>query len=133
MLSQVDRSTGSNEAIVFLGWAPHPMNANFDLTYLAGGDDVFGPDFGGATVYTNIRAGYLDACPNVGTLLQNLAFTLEMENEIMGSILNDGEEAADAATAWLQANAGTLDGWLEGVTTQDGEDGLAAVKAHLGL
>ena len=35
-------------------WAdePHPMNANFNLTYLEGGDDYFGTNLGGATVYT---------------------------------------------------------------------------------
>jgi glycine betaine/proline transport system substrate-binding protein len=57
-----------NEPVVFLGWEPHPMNANFDMTYLAGGDDWFGPDFGGAEVFTNTRAGYVAECPNVGTL-----------------------------------------------------------------
>ena len=36
---------------MFLGLEPHPMNANFDLTYVSGGDEVFG-DLGGATVYT---------------------------------------------------------------------------------
>ena len=51
---------------MFLGWEPHPMNANFEMKYLAGGDDVFGPNFGGATVFTNVRAGYLTECPNVG-------------------------------------------------------------------
>jgi len=56
-----------------------------------------------------------------------------MENEIMGAILDDGEEPAAAATAWLKENPGVLDGWLDGVTTLDGGDGLAAVKAHLGL
>ncbi len=133
MLSQVSRAAGGEEAIVFLGWEPHPMNANFDLTYLSGGDDIFGPDYGGATVYTNVRAGYADECPNVGALLNNLTFTLAMENEIMGAILNDGEEPEAAAGAWLTANPETLDGWLDGVTTLGGEDGLAAVKSHLGL
>lgn len=109
------------------------MNANFELTYLSGGDDWFGPNFGGAEVFTNTRAGYSEECPNVGKLLSNLEFTLEMENEIMGAILDDGEEPADAATAWLKENPGVLDGWLDGVTTLDGGDGLAAVKAHLGL
>ena len=133
MLSQVSRATASEEAIVFLGWEPHPMNANFELTYLSGGDDIFGPNFGGATVYTNARAGYTEECPNVGALLGNLVFTLAMENEIMGAILNDGEDPEAAATAWLQANPGTLDAWLAGVTTLGGEDGLAAVQSHLGL
>jgi glycine betaine/proline transport system substrate-binding protein len=133
MLSQVSRAEGSEEPIVFLGWEPHPMNANFELTYLAGGDEWFGPDFGGATVYTNVRAGYLEACPNVGQFLQNLVFSLEMENRIMGSILNDGETPEDAAKSWLQANPYVLDGWLKDVTTLEGEEGLAAVKAHLGI
>ena len=48
MLSQVARATRRDKGVVFLGWAPHPMNANFELTYLSGGDDVFGPNFGGA-------------------------------------------------------------------------------------
>ena len=133
MLAQVERANRREEAVVFLGWEPHPMNANFELTYLTGGDDWFGPDFGGATVYTNTRAGYVDACPNVGRLLQNLRFSLAMENEIMGAILNDGEEPEDAATAWLQANPDVLAVWLEGVTTADGGDAMAAAEAALGL
>jgi glycine betaine/proline transport system substrate-binding protein len=133
MLAQVAKLTKENKPIVFLGWAPHPMNSNFKLTYLAGGDDVFGPDFGGATVHTNVRAGYVAECPNVGKFLTNLKFSLEMENEIMGAILDKGEEPDKAATAWLKANPAALDGWLAGVTTKDGGDGLAAVKAALGL
>jgi glycine betaine/proline transport system substrate-binding protein len=109
------------------------MNANHDMTYLTGGDDWFGPDLGGATVYTNTRAGYVGECPNVGKFLQNLEFTLAMENEIMGAILNDGADPEDAATAWLKANPGVLDGWLDGVTTADGGDAMAAVKGELGL
>ncbi len=50
MLAQVDRLTRRDEPIVFLGWEPHPMNANFEMTYLTGGDDWFGPNLGGATV-----------------------------------------------------------------------------------
>lgn len=131
MLAQVARSVKKGDDIVFLGWEPHPMNANFDMAYLDGGDDWFGPNYGGATVYTNIRAGYVAECPNVGALLNNLEFTLKMENEIMGAILNDGEEPRDAAKAWLAANPGVLDGWLDGVTAKDGGDAMAAVTAAL--
>lgn len=107
------------------------MNANFEMGYLSGGDDFFGPDFGGATVYTNTRAGYVAECPNVGALLGNLKFTLAMENEIMGAILNDGEDAEDAAKAWLAANPEVWGVWLDGVTTKDGGDAAAAVAAAL--
>ncbi len=133
MLAQVARADNKGEAVVFLGWEPHPMNAKYDMTYLTGGDDYFGPNLGGATVYTNTSAGYVDACPNVGKLLQNLEFTLAMENEIMGAILEDGADPAEAAKTWLTANPAVLDGWLEGVTTKDGGDAMAAVKGALGL
>ena len=133
MLSQVKRAEKRGKMVVFLGWAPHPMNANFELTYLSGGDDFFGPNFGGADVYTNTRKGYSSQCPNLGKLLSNLQFTLAMENEIMGAILDDGKDPSDAATSWLKANMGILDGWLKGVTTLDGGDGMAAVKAKLSM
>jgi glycine betaine/proline transport system substrate-binding protein len=132
MLAQVARASKKDEPIVFLGWEPHPMNANFDMGYLTGGDEFFGPDLGGATVHTNTRAGYVAECPNVGKLLTNLEFTLAMENEVMGAILDGGEDASDAANAWLKANPATFMPWLEGVTTKDGGDAVAAVKASLG-
>jgi glycine betaine/proline transport system substrate-binding protein len=132
MLAQVERAGRSQDAIVFLGWEPHPMNTRFQIAYLTGGDEVFGPNFGGATVFTNERKGYAQECPNVGKLLQNLVFALPMESEVMGKILDDGMEPKEAATAWLKANPGVLDTWLAGVTTFDGGDGLAAVKGQLG-
>jgi len=131
MLAQVDRASDRDEPIVFLGWEPHPMNANFELTYLEGGDDWFGPNLGGATVFTNTRSGYVEECANVGALLNNLEFTLAMENEIMGAILNDGEEPRDAAETWLSANPDAFMAWLDGVTTKDGGDAVEAVKAAL--
>ena len=131
MLAQAARAVKRQEPIVFLGWEPHPMNANIEMAYLAGGDDIFGPNFGGATVHTNVRAGYADECKNAGQLLKNMVFSLKMENEIMGAILNDGADPNAAAKAWLKANQGVLDDWLAGVETFDGKNGLEAVKASL--
>lgn len=133
MLSQVKRAVRRDQWIVFLGWAPHPMNSNFELEYLAGGDDYFGPNFGGANVYTNVRQNYTTECPNVGKLLTNLSFTLPMENEIMNGILNDGVKPNVAAKEWLQGNPDVLTAWLDGVKTQDGKEALPAVKAHLNI
>ena len=132
MLAQVQRAVDRKEPIVFLGWEPHPMNANIEMAYLEGGDDVFGPNYGGATVLTNVRQGYLQECPNVGKLLQNMVFSLAMENEVMGAILNDSKEPGAAAKEWLAAHPDVLDAWLDGVTTSDGQPGLAAVQATLG-
>jgi len=56
-----------------------------------------------------------------------------MENEIMGAILDDGADPDDAATAWMAANPDAVLAWLDGVTTIDGGDAVAAVSSALGL
>ena len=131
MLAQVGRADAAGQPIVFLGWEPHPMNSRHQLTYLAGGDEIFGPDFGGAEVRTNTRPGYVAECPNIGKFLENLSFTLPMENEVMGRILDDNEEPGAAARGWLRDNPEAATPWLDGVTTFDGGDAQAALTAAL--
>lgn len=131
MLAQVQRASDRDTPVVFLGWEPHPMNAQIQMTYLTGGDDIFGPDLGGAEVRTNTRAGYVGECPNIGQFLQNLEFTLAMENEVMGAILNDGQDPMAAARDWLAANPDAATGWLADVTTTQGDDAEAALMAAL--
>ena len=128
MLAQATRLDGDGLPVVFLGWAPHPMNAALQMTYLTGGEEWFGAE---GSVFTNTRAGYVAECPNTGKLLTNLVFSLAMENAIMGAILNDGADATEAAKAWLAANPATWEAWLNGVTTKDGGDAKAAVTAAL--
>ena len=122
MVSQVVRAVPKKEWVVFLGWAPHPMNSKIKMTYLAGGDEFFGPNFGGATVYTNTRKGYSTECANVGKLLKNTKFSLEAENEIMSSILDKKMKPEAAAQAWLKGNASTWGNWLAGVKTFDDKE-----------
>lgn len=133
MLSQVQRAVRRDKWVVFLGWAPHPMNANIEMEYLDGGDDFFGPNYGGANVHTNIRKDLISECPNVGKFVSNLKFSLPMENEIMGAILNDGKKPPMAAEAWLKANPEVLEAWLDGVTTKNGQPALPAVKKFLDI
>jgi len=129
MLSQAEKAIRNEEWIAFLGWTPHPIMGEMSIAYLDGMGDS---GFGAATVHTNVRAGYTTECPNVGTLVKNLSFSLSMENKIMDDILK-GEDANEAALAWLKANPDTVKPWLEGVTTFDGGDAAAAVQAKLGM
>ena len=131
MLSQVDRAQRRGTDVVFLGWEPHPMNTRFKMKYLTGGDEFFGPNYGQATIYTNTRKGYTEECSNVGQLLKNLVFTLDMESTLMGKVLDDKIKPDAAAKAWLKQNPQVLESWLAGVTTVDGKPGLEAVKASL--
>ncbi|MFC7053936.1 choline ABC transporter substrate-binding protein [Hansschlegelia quercus] len=133
MLAQVDRAQRRKEAIVFLGWEPHPMNTKYKIKYLEGGDDVFGANFGGAEIFTNLRAGYAKECPNLGAFFNKLKFELDTENKVMGSILFDSMEADKAAEKWLKEEPTAWAGWLDGVTTMDGQPALPVVKKSLGL
>ena len=131
MLIEVQRAIDRHRFIVFLGWEPHPMNERFKMAYLAGGDRVFGPNYGGAAVYTAVANGYLQRCPNVGALIRNLKFGLSMESQVMAPILQKRDPVASAAD-WLRANPAVLADWLKGVQTFDGKDGAGAVRAYLG-
>ena len=120
MLAEVARAYSAHAPIVFLAWDPHPMNMMFDIRYLTGGDATFGPDFGGATVITLARAGYLAQCANVARLLRNLQFTTRGESEMMRSILEAHQPAAAAAAGWIAAHPAVVQQWLFGVSTFDG-------------
>lgn len=133
MLAQVRKFQRKEEWIAFLAWAPHPMNTQFEIEYLTGGDDFYGPDFGGATVHTQVRQGYLEECPNIGKLITQMTFDIPMESEGMGYILDDGLDPNAAGAKLLQAHPEYLEAWLDGVTGKDGGNGLDAVRAHLGL
>ncbi|WP_027795197.1 choline ABC transporter substrate-binding protein [Paraburkholderia acidipaludis] len=130
MLVEVNRAIREKKWIVFLGWEPHPMNVQMKIDYLAGGDDVFGPNYGEAKVFTATPPDYAARCPNAAKLVSNLQFTTSIENHVMVPIMNK-EDPNKAALEWLKANPQTLNQWLAGVQTFDGKDGLQAVKAYL--
>ena len=130
MLSEVAKDYQNKEDVVFLGWAPHPMNTTFKMKYLTGGDDLFGPNMGAAVVNSTVRKGYLAECPNVGKLVKQLKFDVGMENEMMDQILNKSADPKVEAIAYVKAHPDLLKPWLDGVTTFDGKGpALDAVKA----
>jgi glycine betaine/proline transport system substrate-binding protein len=129
MLAQAEKEMAKQKWIAFLAWTPHPVMGRLPITYLSGFEkDGFGP----ATIHTLVRAGYARDCPNVGKLLGNVRFTVDMESAVMEDILA-GKEAETAAMGWIKANPSTVKEWLKGVTTFNGDDGLASVMKHLGL
>ena len=120
MLAAVDRAVRRKQAVVFFGWAPHPMNVNVDMTYLSGSQDALGPDEGRATVWTVIAPDYAQRCPNAHRLLANLKFSAEDESRMMQPLL-DHKDPLDSARQWLKDHPQDQKRWLEGVTTFDGK------------
>ncbi|SME94802.1 choline ABC transporter substrate-binding protein [Pseudogulbenkiania subflava] len=130
MLVMATKAFSQKRPIVILAWEPHPMNFLMKLTYLSGGDKQFGPNYGGSKVYSVVANDYQQRCPNAGKLVDNLKFTLDMENHVMNPIMSKVDPEL-AAKQWLQRNPQALTAWLDGVTTFDGKPGLDAVKAAL--
>jgi glycine betaine/proline transport system substrate-binding protein len=127
MLTQAEQMIKDKQWVVFLGWTPHPVMGEMKIDYL-GGMEASG--FGGAQVFTNTRKGYSTECPNVGKFFTNLKFNLSMENAMMDSVIKGGNPN-DVAKEWLKANPDAVTPWIDGVTTFDGGDAAAAVKAAL--
>jgi glycine betaine/proline transport system substrate-binding protein len=128
MLTEAEKDMKKKKWIVFLGWTPHPVMGAMDIAYLDGMGDS---GFGAAVVKTVVRAGYNGECPNVGKLLGNLKFNLAMEGAMMEPVLKSGADPKATALEWLKKNPDVVKPWLAGVTTFDGGDANAAVKAAL--
>lgn len=133
MLAQVRKAVLKKRWIVFLGWEPHPMNVDYQITYLSGGDREFGPNYGGAVVRTIARRGFATECPNVAKVFANLVYDLDYENHGMRLIVTEGLGSITAARMMLRRNPQKLEAWLRGVTTFDGKPALPRVKAELDL
>ena len=127
MLAAVDRAVRRKEAVVFFGWAPHPMNVNVEMTYLTGSEDALGPNEGMATVWTVTSPNYAQQCPNIGRLLSNLTYTAEDESRMMQPLL-EHKDAFESAKQWLKDHPQDKQRWLEGVTTFDGKPAADNLK-----
>lgn len=131
MIATAKNAMVLKQPVVFLAWEPHPMNTKLDLEYLAGADRYFGENFGSSTVYTIANGSLRRRCPNVGKLLENLSFTVAMENELMDQLLNQNVNPRRAARDWLKGHPEMLASWMKGVTTRGGTPGLPVVESDL--
>ena len=121
MLTQVQRRHNRDKWAAWLAWAPHPMNLNIDLQFLQGGADYWGPNQGGATVYTLARKGYAWQCPNVGQFLENYTYTVEEQSAMAGYVINEEMDYAEAGRKLIKEKPELLDRWFgDGGTYQTG-------------
>ena len=128
MLSQVQRAIRRNQWVVFLGWEPHPMNTRFQMKYLEGGDDFFGPNYGGATTYTNVRKGYAQGVRQRRPTAEEPQLHPRDGEQADGRGTQRNKKPEEAAKAWLKDHPEQLDAWLAGVTTRDGQPAATAAK-----
>jgi glycine betaine/proline transport system substrate-binding protein len=130
MLLTAKTAIKRRKPIVFLAWAPHPMNAAMPLKYLSGGDRYFGPDFGHASVFTLARRGFSKSCPQVADFFRNLTFTVEQEDQIMALIIDDKLSADAAVDKWLAAHPKEKAEWLAALGTSSEGNADLATTVH---
>ncbi|WP_437312168.1 glycine betaine ABC transporter substrate-binding protein [Sorangium sp. So ce388] len=115
MLGEVSQAVANKEWIVFFGWRPHPMNTQLDMTYLADPLEKWGPGGGASVVRTVASKGFVERCPDLVKLFRSMKFTAEMENVLMGHILDEKMAPEVAARAWLRAHPEQAEAWKSGV------------------
>ncbi|WP_084545071.1 glycine betaine ABC transporter substrate-binding protein [Derxia gummosa] len=131
LLAQMGHEFRARRPMVFLAWEPHVMNTRYPISYLKGGDAWFGPGGGLAEVHTVTRRGYRTQCPNVGRLLGQLRFSVALENELIGQVIDKRLPPEEAARRVLAREGALAGGWLAGVSARDGGDAKAKLAAAL--
>jgi len=129
MMVAVGNHIEHDDWIVFLGWSPHPMNIMYDMRYLAGASDYWGPNKGEVIVNTVVRSGYAWSCPNVGQFLDNYKWRPQEQSLVMHWVLNEDIDYLDAGKRIVRENPELLERWLQasgiyqtgGIRTADGE------------
>ncbi len=134
MLSQVRRSVDRDEPIVFHGWRPHWMDLEFDLHFIVDEDSTLetGREIAGqeSTVYTVVRADWPDTNPQASAFLGQFKVEADEQSEWIEGYTRQERDAEEVASDWIADNLDTVEAWLDGVETPDGEPAIDAVRAH---
>mgnify|MGYP000176890925 CR=1 FL=1 len=127
MLSQVDRRTRQDKAIVFHGWKPHWMDVKFDICFLSDDADSEIADIE-STVWTVASSGWAEANPQPARFLAQFAVEPKVQSRWIYDFAYKEQPAEKVATDWISGNLDQVAAWLEGVKAANGGDAATAVR-----
>jgi len=127
MMVAVERAIKNKDWIVWLGWAPHWMNMEFDMKYLEDPLELWGPP-GVEVVWTLSRAELKEDMPNIYKFLEQLKVTPEMQNEWIYGYGREKRDADEIAKEWIKNNIKVVDVWVYGVKSVDGRRARDALR-----
>ena len=127
MLAAVEKAVKNKDWIVWLGWAPHWMNMEFDMKYLEDPLELWGPP-GAEVVWTLSRAQFKEDMPNVYRFLEQLKVTPEIQNEWIYEYGRKKRNPDEVAKEWIKNNTKVVDMWVYGVKSADGRRGRDAIR-----
>jgi glycine betaine/proline transport system substrate-binding protein len=106
-------------------WQPHWLQSKVALTEVqlpevteactesaAAADGLYACDYPVDKLYKAASAGLEAKNPAAFAVLSKLQLTTEQQNEIAAMVDSDGMTPLDAATAWVEANADVVAGWM---------------------
>lgn len=131
MLSAVRSAYDEKRWVAFYGWTPHWMVPEFDMHILDDPEGIYGENQGRSDVRTIVAKPFSEANPNLMRLLDQFVLTADQQSDFIREYGLEERELETVAHDWLQNHPDELAEFLDGVTTRDGEPGLAAVKASL--
>lgn len=119
MMSQVTDAIHRHQWIVFLAWRPHWMNVVFKIKYLRDPKLMWGKS---SSVATIVNPAFSHAHPNVTRFLKQMYVGAKTQSEWIYKYGYKKVPLDQVASDWIVANADTVRGWLQGVTTADGDE-----------
>ncbi|MEK3992543.1 MULTISPECIES: glycine betaine ABC transporter substrate-binding protein [Robertmurraya] len=97
MLAQAQRIMAKEEPVLFLGWRPHPMFANYDLKVLPSPEGYF--DTSEVHVITNNELK--DKAPEAYELLSNWSMNVSDIEKMIVEIEDNNRDAEEVAQEWI--------------------------------
>ncbi|MCI3927117.1 glycine betaine ABC transporter substrate-binding protein [Paenibacillus sp. TRM 82003] len=111
MAAELQSAYEQQKPIIVTGWTPHWKFGKMDLKYLEDPQNLYG---GAEQIHTIARQGLAEDQPSAHKFLDQFQWTAEDMAAVMVDI-QGGMEPAEAAKAWVDANASKVDAWVAGI------------------
>lgn len=106
LMAEVKAKYDSHTPIVYCGWRPHPTMAMMDLTFLKDPENIFGTNYVGVCVNSDLK----NWAPDVYHYLQNQTVPLP-DVEAMMAKADTVDEAMALAKDWYEQHKAEVDSW----------------------
>jgi len=112
MLAQLEMAYAHEEPIVFFGWSPHWMNAEYDFRYLEDPEDLQGNFNDSAQISSIVKKSLPESDPTAFALLEAISLDEEQVNQLEADI-NEAGDSARGVKSWLEDNRDTVRPWVD--------------------
>ncbi|WP_202079755.1 glycine betaine ABC transporter substrate-binding protein [Caldalkalibacillus salinus] len=114
MLTQAQRLIDKEEPVIFLGWRPHPMFANWDLKLLEDPKKYFEE----SEVHVITHEEVSEHSPEAFEFLSNWQIPVDDIEQMIVKIEDEDQDPDDVAREWIENNEKLVNDMLDGVNAE---------------